>query len=841
MAHSVLSERLRGLADGSNRPASLPTPGQAFWNQRHQLAASAPRLRALIDAVGRPTDLSPFQWAQLFALTLEFEPDLIIELGRGWGNSTCCFLEAARVLRPWHLCKLLSLSLDDDWTVRTMPRLRGLATPDWLAAGEFLQTNILTYDFAPVLATSQRCLVFWDAHGFDVAECVLGRLLPLLADKTHIVAMHDLCDLRYCSPPREYGTCGLWKGENATEPAFWLGHIFSRVGQAISIVDFTTRNRLPLHSADESLHAELAADPVKRVELTEMLGNDLVSLVAHWFWFSLNEATEAITFPASGPPVTPPAGNPLAAAPPLPARPALWQRLLGRGRRLAKGWLNPTRQGTLAAGLTTLRTSTNQLATAAEPAPATAPHSGPPREVWLDIGAHRGEKTFAAAHADPGLCVYAFEPNWPEAAPLLGRLPNYVVLPFAVGETDGTAEFHRNRCSAASSLLQLDPAGVRAWRGGESLHVEQTLTVPTVRLDTFLQVMRLAKVHYLKIDAQGADLAVVRSLGARIADVERIELEVQTTPTPLYQRSARKAEVLEFMAQAGFVLRGAEPQSAGQEENLCFVRPARQAVAPAPRSPDVLPSSAAPAVDPACFDTPEALAINEARLDHLEGLGLNVRGRLLDVGCGVGQLGSYFAERGCAVVCVDGRAENIEALRRRHPELEAHVVDVERTPLQGLGRFDAVFCYGLLYHLENPLAALRNCAAVCDDLFLLESVVTDHPEPVLVLADETPAANQALDGLGCRPSPAYLVKALHHVGFPWVYAPEQPPAHPDFEFAWRHNLEHRRDGHLLRCVFVASRRPLANRPLRLLADGADELQGAPREGGLGPWTSTPAR
>lgn len=317
MTTDLLLEQPTDTDAGTSGTRALPTPGQAFWNQRRQLAASAPRLRALIDAVGRPTDLCPFQWAQLFALTLEFKPDLIIELGRGWGNSTCCFLEAARILHP-RTCKLLSLSLDNDWVVRTRPRLRGIVSDDWLAAGELLRTDIRTFDFAPVLADSKRCLVFWDAHGFDVAERVLGRLLPLLESRAHIVAMHDLCDLRYCSPSCEYGDCGLWKGEIATEPCFWLGHVFSRVPQAISIVDFTTRNALPLHSADESLHTELGDIPAKMTELRRLLEDDFVSLQAHWFWFSLNEAKGPVTFPICR----------------NPEKVPFWRRALRRGRNL---------------------------------------------------------------------------------------------------------------------------------------------------------------------------------------------------------------------------------------------------------------------------------------------------------------------------------------------------------------------------------------------------------------------------------------------------------------------------------------------------------------------------
>lgn len=211
------------------------------------------------------------------------------------------------------------------------------------------------------------------------------------------------------------------------------------------------------------------------------------------------------------------------------------------------------------------------------------------------------------------------------------------------------------------------------------------------------------------------------------------------------------------------------------------------------------------------FDTPEALAINAARLDHLASLGLPLdRRRVLDAGCGIGHLAQFFVARGCDVVCVDGRAENIRALYRRYPRLVAHVANVEAAPLTELGAHEVVFAYGLLYHLENPLLALRNLAAVCDDLLLLETIVCDAIAPVVRLEDETLSVNQGLRGLGCRPSPSYVALALNRIGFPYVYAPVEPPAHPDYRFERRNDLSWQRDGANLRGIFVAARRRLAN-------------------------------
>jgi len=193
-------------------------------------------------------------------------------------------------------------------------------------------------------------------------------------------------------------------------------------------------------------------------------------------------------------------------------------------------------------------------------------------QIWLDVGAHEGEKTLAAARGNPALYVYAFEPNLAVASRLMGLLANYVVLPLAVAEQNGSAAFHVNRYDGASSLLPFVPEGLARWIRGGELAVTETVTVPTMRLDTFLDGAGIGRVHYLKIDAQGTDLAVIRSAGERLRDIDRISLEVQTTPFELYRGASRKEDVLEFLAAAGFELVEVEAQSFDQEENLTFVR-----------------------------------------------------------------------------------------------------------------------------------------------------------------------------------------------------------------------------------------------------------------------------
>jgi predicted RNA methylase len=216
------------------------------------------------------------------------------------------------------------------------------------------------------------------------------------------------------------------------------------------------------------------------------------------------------------------------------------------------------------------------------------------------------------------------------------------------------------------------------------------------------------------------------------------------------------------------------------------------------------------------FDQPDATLINQARLDHLASLGLALENKtVLDVGCGVGLLAQFFVKRGCRVTCVDGRPENIESLRSRYPTLQAHVANVE-SDLARFGQHDVVFSYGLLYHLENPLLGLRNMEAAAKEMLLLETIVCDHELPVLLLDDETKSFSQALRGIACRPSPTFVVMALARLGFAFIYGPRVPPQYPDFQFEWKNSLEWSRDGHPIRCVFVATRNQISSDNLVLL-------------------------
>jgi FkbM family methyltransferase len=208
--------------------------------------------------------------------------------------------------------------------------------------------------------------------------------------------------------------------------------------------------------------------------------------------------------------------------------------------------------------------------------------------VWLDVGACKGEHCYEFALLNPSLRVFLFEPNLRMAARLFGMLPNFFVVPLAVAETDGSALLNINSYADASSLLPLDDESVPNWAGAQTLRTVERATVGTIRLDTFLNLAGIPAVDYLKIDAQGLDLAVVKSAGDRLKDIHRICLECDVTSHPLYRGSPTKSETVEFLESQGFRLIDVLSQSEGQEENLTFENQAsRGASAQWNRLPDM--------------------------------------------------------------------------------------------------------------------------------------------------------------------------------------------------------------------------------------------------------------
>jgi hypothetical protein len=312
------------LARAENEQAGLSVANH-YYGQRLALAEDRVVLERLIEAVGWTNDLLPFQWAQWYATVLAFQPDLIIELGRGHGNSTALFCQALNRLSAG---RVESFCLSQEWDRQTKPRLQSWLPPKWFAPLTAHTANIVAIDFSRVVANAKRVIVLWDAHGFAVAEKVLGSLLPVLVDRPHLVLLHDISDARYHAGPApgtdaadtpKSDAAGDYHGHRLWQGASWQqssGSLRSRVrigwmdscqDQVIAVADFTSRNAIDLKSADHDYHEFFDQRPDLAVQMVDAVGASLFSTSAHWAYLQLSGDGRKVHFPP--PPPTTRSGN----------------------------------------------------------------------------------------------------------------------------------------------------------------------------------------------------------------------------------------------------------------------------------------------------------------------------------------------------------------------------------------------------------------------------------------------------------------------------------------------------------------------------------------------------
>jgi SAM-dependent methyltransferase len=142
---------------------------------------------------------------------------------------------------------------------------------------------------------------------------------------------------------------------------------------------------------------------------------------------------------------------------------------------------------------------------------------------------------------------------------------------------------------------------------------------------------------------------------------------------------------------------------------------------------------------------------------------------ILEFGAGYGAIGAAFSLIGGDVTCVEGRAANVATIKKRYPFLSAQQGDLN-ADLLGLkprsgGKWDLIIHMGVLYHLRDPEHSLRQTCRMTDHL-VLETECSDSDDPAFVplTKEKTYWSDQALDGVGSQPSPAFVERVLKEEG-----------------------------------------------------------------------------
>ncbi len=170
----------------------------------------------------------------------------------------------------------------------------------------------------------------------------------------------------------------------------------------------------------------------------------------------------------------------------------------------------------------------------------------------------------------------------------------------------------------------------------------------------------------------------------------------------------------------------------------------------------------------------------------------------LDLASHQGWFAVNMARSGFAsVLGIDARESHVEDSQLirdiyRLEQLSFRQGDIHELDQEQLGQFDVVLMLGLLYHLENPVGALRTCRSLCKNLCLIETQVVPgmsgyvdygsyrYVRPlqgsfgIIDETGETHGPEASITGICLVPSLDALIWILHKVGFSDVTVLEPP-------------------------------------------------------------------
>jgi tRNA (mo5U34)-methyltransferase len=150
--------------------------------------------------------------------------------------------------------------------------------------------------------------------------------------------------------------------------------------------------------------------------------------------------------------------------------------------------------------------------------------------------------------------------------------------------------------------------------------------------------------------------------------------------------------------------------------------------------------------------------------------------KVLDIGAWDGYFSFEFERRGAEVLAIDTYSWDHGALdcflfARDHfqSRVEFRRMDVHDLDPQEIGRFDLVFCAGVLYHMRNPLIGLERIRSVTSGRLILEThallPALHERVPMITFFPGDEDATVTKRHRGAFPTRAWVLDALSTAGF----------------------------------------------------------------------------
>lgn len=161
--------------------------------------------------------------------------------------------------------------------------------------------------------------------------------------------------------------------------------------------------------------------------------------------------------------------------------------------------------------------------------------------VIVDIGAFDGTVVRKYRRHFPGATIYAIEPcrdEYERLRWLAKSDPLVIPVNKAVAQDVGERILHVNRYHQTNSLYLPDPDASKYWQEGTYQNSDRTV-VESTTLDAFADEEKLKRIDILKIDAQGAELEILKGASRLLSQgqIDLVYLEVITCPTYVGQGS----------------------------------------------------------------------------------------------------------------------------------------------------------------------------------------------------------------------------------------------------------------------------------------------------------------